>query len=136
IHGVLERSGEGQPVLLVLEDLHHADAGTRGLATFLARVTRPARLCLVMTYGTDQLARGHALLPDLAQMRAAAEPPDRLELGPLDRAELAQPVAEIDGERPTAAARLLVAERAGGEPLVAEEVPAARPALSGVSLGH
>src|SRR5512135_3552489 len=37
IHGLLARSGEDRPVLLVLEDLHHADAGTRGLATFLAR---------------------------------------------------------------------------------------------------
>jgi len=135
IHGVLERSGEARPVLLLLEDLHHADAATRGLATFLARVSRPARLCLAMTYGTDQLARGHALLPDLAEMRAAAEPPDRLELGPLDRAELAELVAEIEGERPTAAALLLVAERSGGEPLVAEEVLAARRELPGVSLG-
>ncbi|HEX8026090.1 MAG TPA: AAA family ATPase, partial [Candidatus Limnocylindrales bacterium] len=135
IHGVLERSGERQPVLLVLEDLHHADAGTRGLATFLTRVTRPAHLCLVMTYGTDRLARGHALLPDLAQMAAASDPPERLEVGPLARTELAQLVAELEGERPTAAALLLVAERSGGEPLVAEEILAARRELPGVSLG-
>jgi len=135
VHGILERSGERQPVLLVVEDLHHADAGTRGLATFLARVTRPARLCVVMTYGTDRLARGHALLPDLAQMTAAADPPERLELGPLGRAELSQLVAEIEGERPTAAALLLVAERSGGDPLVAEEILAARRELPGVALG-
>jgi DNA-binding CsgD family transcriptional regulator/tetratricopeptide (TPR) repeat protein len=135
IHGLLERSGERQPVLLVLEDIHHADAGTRGLATFLARVTRPARLCLVVTYGTDRLARGHALLPDLAQITTAADPPDRLEVGPLDRADLAQLVAEIEGERPTAAALLLVAERSGGQPLVAEEILAARRELPGVALG-
>jgi DNA-binding CsgD family transcriptional regulator/tetratricopeptide (TPR) repeat protein len=135
IHGLLERSGERQPVLLVLEDVHHADAGTRGLATFLARVTRPARLCLVVTYGTDRLARGHALIPDLAQITTAADPPDRLEVGPLDRADLAQLVAEIEGERPTAAALLLVAERSGGQPLVAEEILAARRELPGVALG-
>jgi DNA-binding CsgD family transcriptional regulator/tetratricopeptide (TPR) repeat protein len=135
VHGILERSGERRPVLFVVEDLHHADAGTRGLATFLARVTRQARLCLLMTYGTDRLARGHALLPDLAQMTAAADPPDRLELGPLDRAELGQLVAEIEGERPTAAALLLVAERSGGDPLVAEEILAARRELPGVALG-
>src|SRR6476661_554615 len=33
IQGLLERAGEHQPVLLVLEDLHHADAGTRNLAS-------------------------------------------------------------------------------------------------------
>ncbi|HJW21360.1 MAG TPA: AAA family ATPase [Candidatus Limnocylindrales bacterium] len=135
IHGLLARSGEDRPVLLVLEDLHHADAGTRGLATFLARVTRPARLCLVATYGSDRLARGHLLLPELAAMAQATDPPDRLELGLLDRRELAQLVAEIEGERPTAAALLLVAERSAGIPLVAEEVLAARRELPGVALG-
>jgi len=47
IHGLLDRAGERQPILLILEDLHHADAATRGLAAFLARVTRPARLCVI-----------------------------------------------------------------------------------------
>ncbi len=135
IQGLLERAGEQQPILLVLEDLHHADAGTRELATFLARVARPARLCLVMTYGTDRLARGHPLLPVLGAITNAADPPARLELGPLDRFDLAQLVTEIEGERPTAAALLLVAERSGGDPLIAEEVLAARRELAGVSLG-
>jgi DNA-binding CsgD family transcriptional regulator/tetratricopeptide (TPR) repeat protein len=135
IHGLLARSGEDRPVLLVLEDLHHADAGTRGLATFLARVSRPARLCLVATYGSDRMSRGHPLLPELAAMAQATDPPDRLELGPLDRRELAQLVAEIEGERPTAAALLLVAERSAGIPIVAEEVLAARRELPGVALG-
>jgi DNA-binding CsgD family transcriptional regulator/tetratricopeptide (TPR) repeat protein len=135
IHGLLERAGEARPVLLILEDLHHADAGTRGLATFLARVARPARLCVIATYGTDRLARGHPLLPGLASIAQAGDPPDRLELGPLDRGELAQLVAAIEGERPTAAALLLVAERSAGVPLLAEEILAARRELPGVALG-
>ena len=135
IQGLLERAGERQPILLVLEDLHHADAGTRALATFLARVARPARLCLVLTYGVDRLARGHPLLPELAAITSSADPPARLELGPLDRFDLAQLVTQIEGERPTAAALLLVAERSGGDPLIAEEVLAARRELPGVSLG-
>jgi DNA-binding CsgD family transcriptional regulator/tetratricopeptide (TPR) repeat protein len=135
IQGLLERSGERRPILLVLEDLHHADAGTRSLATFLARVSRPARVGLVITYGADRLARGHPLLPQLATMAAAAETPQRLELAPLDRVDLARLVGDIEGERPTAAALLLVAERSAGLPLIAEEVLAARRELPGVSLG-
>ena len=135
VQGLMERGGALRPILLVLEDLHHADAGTRALATFLARVARPARLCLVMTYGPDRIARGHPLLPELAAITSAADPPDLLELGPLDRFDLAQLVTEIEGERPTAAALLLVAERSGGDPLVAEEVLAARRELPGLSLG-
>jgi tetratricopeptide (TPR) repeat protein/DNA-binding CsgD family transcriptional regulator len=135
IHGLLERAGETRPVLLVLEDLQHADAGTRGLVTFLARVARPARLCLIGTYGTDRLSRGHPLLPELSAMRQGSDPPEILEMGPLDRTELAQLVAEIEGERPTAAALLLVAERSAGIPLLAEEILAARRELPGVALG-
>ncbi len=135
VQGLLERAGERRPVLLILEDLHNADAGTRNLATFLARVARPARLCLVLTYGRDQVTRGHAFQPQLASIAGAADPPAQLELGPLDRFDLAQLVTEIDGERPTAAALLLVAERSGGDPLIAEEVLAARRELPGLSLG-
>ena len=135
VQGLLERAGAHRPVLLVLEDLHLADAGTRNLATFLARVARPARLCLLLTYGRDQVTRGHPFQPQLASIAGAADPPSQLELGPLDRFDLAQLVAEIDGERPTAAALLLVAERSGGDPLIAEEVLAARRELPGLSLG-
>ncbi len=135
IQGLLERAGERDPILLVLEDLHHADAGTRNLAAFLARVTRPSRVCLVMTYGSDRIARGHPLLPQLAAMSASSEPPQTVEVGPLDRFDVARLVAALDGERPTAAALLLVAERSGGIPLIAEEVLAARRELPGVSLG-
>ena len=135
VQGLLERSGEHEPILLVLEDLHHADAGTRNLAAFLARVTRPARVCLVVTYGSDRLARGHPLLPQLAAMSASFDPPQTIEVGPLDRFDLARLVASLEGERPTAATLLLVAERSGGDPLVAEEVLAARRELPGVSLG-
>lgn len=133
--GVLERASERRPVLLVLEDLHLADAATRALAVFLARVSRPARLCILATYGTDRLIRGDALHADLAAIVDAAEPPDRLELGTLSRDELADLVAGIEGERPTASLLLLAAERSAGNPLLVEEVLAARRELSGVSLG-
>ena len=135
IQGLLERAGERQPVLLVLEDLHHADDGTRNLATFLARVARPARACLVLTYGLDRMTPGHPFQSQLTTINDSSDPPSPLELGPLDRFDLAQLVTEIEGERPTAAALLLVAERSGGDPLIAEEVLAARRELPGFSLG-
>ena len=37
---MLGRLGERQPVVLVLEDLHRADAATGALVTFLARIAR------------------------------------------------------------------------------------------------
>ena len=61
ILGLLTRLGERRPVVLILEDLHDADAGTRALAAFLARVSRPGRLCVMATYQPDELTRRHPL---------------------------------------------------------------------------
>jgi len=134
ILGVLIRLGERQPVALVIEDLHHADAGTRAFATFLARVQRPRRVCLIASFQPDEVTRSHPLTGELARILGARRPPDRLPLEPLDRDELADLIEAIEGERPTGSALVLVAERSRGIPLVAEEVLAARRELSRSSL--
>jgi DNA-binding CsgD family transcriptional regulator/tetratricopeptide (TPR) repeat protein len=134
ILGVLSRLGERQPVLLILEDLHHADSGTRAFATFLARVQRPRRVCLVGTFQPDDITRSHPLTEELAAMTSARRPAERLPIEPLGRDELADLIEAIEGERPTGSALVLVAERSRGVPLVAEEVLAARRELSRASL--
>ncbi|HEU0237382.1 MAG TPA: response regulator transcription factor, partial [Candidatus Limnocylindrales bacterium] len=53
---------------------------------------------------------------------------------PLDRRELADLIEGIEGERPSASVVVLVAERSGGVPLVAEEIVAAHRELSSASL--
>jgi len=134
ILGVLIRMGERRPVALVIEDLHHADAGTRAFATFLARVQRPRRVCLIVSFQPDEVTRSHPLTGELARIIAARRPPERLPLEPLDRDELADLIEAIEGERPTGSGLVLVAERSRGIPLVAEEVLAARRELSRSSL--
>ena len=134
ILGVVVRIAERSPVLLVLEDLHHADAATRAFTSFLARVRRHDRVCVLATYQPDQLTRGHPLAVELGSLAASIRPPRVLELPPLDRAELADLIEGIEGERPTASILLLVAERSGGSPLVAEELLAARRELAGAPL--
>jgi DNA-binding CsgD family transcriptional regulator/tetratricopeptide (TPR) repeat protein len=131
--GLLERLGERQPVALLLEDLHHADAATRGLVTFLARVTRGQRVLLVVTYQPDRLLRSDPLRSTLSTL-AASPSVASVEVGPLERAELAQLIEAIEGARPSSTTLLLVAERSRGNPLVAEELLAARRELLGVSL--
>ena len=131
--GLLERLGQRQPVALLLEDLHHADAATRGLASFLARVTRGQRMMLIVTYQPDRLLRADPLRATLSTM-ANTSSVTSAELAPLDRTELSQLIEAIDGERPSSTTLLLVAERARGNPLVAEELLAARRELQGVSL--
>jgi DNA-binding CsgD family transcriptional regulator/tetratricopeptide (TPR) repeat protein len=132
--GVLGRLGERAPVVLVLEDLHHADAATRALVTFLARIARSQHLCVVATYQPDAIVRSHALHANLQAIADAPRPVERIELAPLDRRELADLIEGIEGERPSASVVVLVAERSGGVPLVAEEIVAAHRELSSASL--
>jgi DNA-binding CsgD family transcriptional regulator/tetratricopeptide (TPR) repeat protein len=131
--GLLERLGQRQPVAVLVEDLHHADSATRGLVTFLARVTRGQRVMLLATYQPDRLQRTDPLRATLTTL--ASSPSVTIsEVPPLERAELGQLIEAIEGGRPSSTTLLLVHERSRGNPLVAEELLAARRELLGVSL--
>jgi hypothetical protein len=72
---LLDRLGAQQPpIVLVLEDLHWADASTRDFLTFLVRSARTEPLCLVATYRSDELHRRHPLRPVLAELERATGP--------------------------------------------------------------
>ena len=134
ILGVLGRLGERRPVALILEDLHRSDAATRALVTFLIRVARDQRLAVIVTDQPDVVAREHPWARDLATISAPPLSVDRLALTPLDRDDLAALIEGIEGERASASLLLLVVERSGGNPLVVEELLAARRELPTVSL--
>jgi len=134
ILGLLGRLGERHPVVLVLEDLHLADAATRALATFLARVAREQRLAIIGTHQSDVVARDDPWMADVGAIVTSPRPPERLVIPPLDRDGLAALIEGIEGERASASLLLLVAERSGGLPLVAEELLAARRELPSASL--
>jgi DNA-binding CsgD family transcriptional regulator/tetratricopeptide (TPR) repeat protein len=131
--GLLERLGQRQPVAVLIEDLHHADSATRGLVTFLARVTRGQRVMLLSTYQPDQLLRTDSLRTTLSTLSATPSV-TMTDVPPLERAELGQLIEAIEGSRPSSTTLLLVAERSHGNPLIAEELLAARRELLGVSL--
>jgi DNA-binding CsgD family transcriptional regulator len=121
---VLEAAAAG-PLLLVLEDLHWADASTRDLAVALSRTAR-GRLFLVVTIRSDDVHRRHPARKALAEM---GRPPAgrRLDLGPLDHEAIAGIVASITGAADDPATIRSVLERSGGNPLYAEEIAAAGP---------
>jgi tetratricopeptide (TPR) repeat protein len=133
--GIIGRLSEQRPVLLILEDLHDADAGTRSLVTFLSRVRRDHRVCVVGSYATDELTRDHPLTRTLADIvEGEPGPAIRIPVEPFRRSELVELVRSIEGERPSGSALVLVADRSGGLPLFAEELLAARREVSDVSL--
>ena len=134
ILGLLGRMGDRHPVALVLEDLHRADAATRALVRFLSRIARDQRLAIIASDQPDIVPRDDPWSSDLAAIAAAPRPLERLTLTPLDRDDLAALIEGIEGERASASLLLLVVERSGGLPLVAEELLAARRELPNASL--
>ena len=111
------------PVLLVIEDLHWADASTRHLVTFLARMLHRERVAIIGTYRTDDLHRRHPLrgvIAELLRLPMVA----LIELGPLSAAALAEILSNgQDAPSPLSAATLnSLVERAEGNAYYAEEL--------------
>ncbi|HEY0935284.1 MAG TPA: AAA family ATPase, partial [Trebonia sp.] len=111
------------PVLLVIEDLHWADASTRHLVTFLARMLHRERVAIIGTYRTDDLHRRHPLrevIAELLRLPMVA----LVELGPLSPAALAEILSSVPNAPlflPAATLNSLV-ERAEGNAYYAEEL--------------
>ncbi len=130
----LGRVAAERPLVLVLEDLHAADAATRAFATFVARTAKHERIALVLSYQPDRLVRDHPLRENLSIIAAGLRPPVRIDLGPLARRDIAALIEGVEGERPSASIVVLVAERSAGSPLVVEELIAARRELRNATL--
>ncbi|MEU4776278.1 AAA family ATPase [Micromonospora sp. NPDC023644] len=121
---LFERLAAGQPLVLVIEDLHWADRSTRDLIAFLVRAARTARLLLVCTYRTDELHRGHPLRPFLAELDRARGV-ERVELGRLDRDGTGAILTDLLGAEPLARAVDDIHQRTQGNPFFIEELAAA-----------
>src|SRR5215207_5686569 len=111
------------PVLLVIEDLHWADASTRAFLRFLAATLGDERVLLVATYRPDELHRRHPLRPLLAELERVRAL--RIDLAGLTRDELAEQLAGILGSPPDAALVDRLYARSEGNPLFTEELLAA-----------
>jgi len=130
--GLLTELAAAAPVLLVLEDLHWADASTRDLVTFLSRMLHRERVALIGTYRTDDLHRRHPLRPVVAELLRL---PSVISVGlaPLDPSALAEHLTAALADHLMAAApgRIDATElndivaRAEGNAYYAEELLAA-----------
>ena len=130
--GLLTELAAAAPVLLVLEDLHWADASTRDLVTFLSRMLHRERVALIGTYRTDDLHRRHPLRPVVAELLRLPSV-IAVDLAPLDPSALAEHLTAALAEHLMAAApgRIDAIElndivaRAEGNAYYAEELLAA-----------
>jgi DNA-binding CsgD family transcriptional regulator len=122
--GLLAELAAAAPVLLVLEDLHWADASTRDLVTFLSRMLHRERVALIGSYRTDDLHRRHPLRPVVAELlRLPSVIP--VDLAPLDPSALAEHLTATAPGRIDATELNDIVTRAEGNAYYAEELLAA-----------
>ena len=124
LHALLAELADEQPVVLVLEDLHWADASTRRLVSFLLSRLRTQALLVLATYRGEDLHRRHPLRPLLAELlRLPAV--ERLDMAPFTRSDARAFVSALaEGALGDAAVRELAA-RSDGNAFFAEELLAA-----------
>jgi DNA-binding CsgD family transcriptional regulator/tetratricopeptide (TPR) repeat protein len=123
--GMLRRLAQRAPLVLVVEDLHWADATTRTLFSALARVGRVSPLLLVGTFRSDELHRRHPLRPVLAEIERSGRS-ERIDVRPLDRAATGELIGALGGVPADRVDVDDVHRRSGGNPFFVEELIAAR----------
>src|SRR5918999_3192 len=69
---VLVRAAADRTTVVVIEDIHWADASTLDLLRFLTRGLISERLLVVLTFRSDELHRRHPLVPFLGELLVAA----------------------------------------------------------------
>ncbi|MEU2061517.1 AAA family ATPase [Streptomyces sp. NPDC013455] len=121
---LLERVAAGHTVLLVLEDLHWADASTRHLLAYLFRTLRAGRLLVLATYRSDDIHRRHPLRPLLAELDRLRTV-RRLELSRFTREEAGRQIAGILAAEPDPAQVDEIYERSDGNAFFIEELAVA-----------
>ncbi|KQY58911.1 hypothetical protein ASD11_04590 [Aeromicrobium sp. Root495] len=117
----LEVLAGDQPVLMVVEDAHWADASTRQLLRLLLSHGFSAPVALAVSYRSDDLHRKHPLRLALAEWTRL---PDvrRLELGPLPDRQVAELVQAREAGRMSGERVDDIVRRAAGNAFYAEEL--------------
>ncbi|MFD8033617.1 helix-turn-helix transcriptional regulator [Streptomyces sp. NPDC059717] len=130
---ILERLTSERPVVLVIEDLHWADASTRDLLGFLFRTRRTGKLLIMATYRTDSVRNGHplrTLLAELDRLRSVR----RIELSRFIRREVNEQLTGIFGAPPDPAVVDDIFARSDGNAFLVEELARAHRDCIGTGL--
>ncbi|TMR92958.1 ATP-binding protein, partial [Nonomuraea basaltis] len=107
-----------RPLLIVLDDLHRADAETLAVIAHLLPDLRGRRVLLV---GSHRHTEPNERLGDLLATLAGLEPL-RVELAGLAALEVGELVQAVCGDRPDDAMVVAIAERTGGNPFFVKEL--------------
>jgi DNA-binding CsgD family transcriptional regulator len=117
----LDSLSDEQPVLLVIEDAHWADASTRHLIRYVLAQGFHGSVHVVVSYRSDDLHRRHPLREALTEWVRLPHV-RRIELEPLADAQVVDLVrARAEGDLPPDEVRAVV-QRAGGNAFYVEEL--------------
>ena len=109
-------------LLLILENVHWADASSRELLEYLVRRLRGARAMLLVTCRLDGLERRHPLLVAVEHWRRAGLV-ERIDLAPLTVDRIGEMIrATVGVQTVPLEIRRLLRERSEGNPFVLEEI--------------
>jgi DNA-binding CsgD family transcriptional regulator len=121
LSGFLRRASEDQPLLLVLEDLHAADAPSLLLLQFVAGELGGSRMLVLATYRDMELTRDHPLAAGLSEL-VRAQGATRVSLSGLSRPEAGRLIETIAGRTPPAELVAAIHRETEGNPLFVGEV--------------
>ena len=127
---LVDELGRDAALLLILEDLHWADRSTRELVRYLVHVLRGERVCLVLTYRSDDLHRRHPLAPVLVDL-ARSPRVETMTLARLGLEDTGALVRAIAGRDPAPDRVTALFERSDGNPFFLEELLAVDAVMPG-----
>ncbi|MGH2544601.1 MAG: ATP-binding protein, partial [Ardenticatenaceae bacterium] len=121
ITSFFKRASEEQPIALILDNLHWADASSLRLLEFAAQELSEARLLVIGTYRDVDVSRGHPLYRTLGEL-ARLQNFQRVLLRGLSEEEVGGVIEVTGGVRPTASLAALVHRETEGNPLFVGEI--------------
>ncbi len=124
--GLLSRLSAGEPTVVIIEDVQWADRSTIDALAFLARNLRTERVVIIATYRTDDTTSHRQLLPIIAELGRHPRS-RRIDLQPLNRAEVAELLSAILSRPAEMALIDNVYARSQGNPFYSEELLASQP---------
>jgi class 3 adenylate cyclase len=110
-----------RPLMLVLDDLHWADAASLLLLQFLAREIAGSHLLIAGSYREEEVQHGRPLSQTLAEL-ARVPSMQRIALSGLCEADVAEFIARTSGRQPSAALAAPIWRQTDGNPFFVGEV--------------
>ena len=121
VAGFLVDASRSRPLVILLEDLHWADASSLELLRFTARQFADSGLLIVGTYRDFELGQRHAVSEMFAEL-AASDRERTLRLRGLDQAGVAEMIEATTGVAPSTTLVRAIRERTEGNPFFVGEV--------------